>query len=157
MSAPNSHPHERDWMFPRRFATPALLSTALMFIAVAALWPSESAALPLFARQTGQNCQACHQGGQFPELTQYGRLFKLTGYTIGQHTVPLSAMAVVSESRVFNTAKSDDPKADFAKNSSLIFATSSIFLGGKVTNNIGAFLQVTYDNYAAQSEDGKWH
>jgi len=35
-------------------------------------------ALPIFARQTGQSCVACHAGGQFPELTPYGRWFKLS-------------------------------------------------------------------------------
>jgi len=43
-------------------------------------------ALPLFARQTGQNCVACHAGGQYPELTPYGRYFKLTAYTLGKRT-----------------------------------------------------------------------
>jgi hypothetical protein len=140
-----------------RIVSPWLASIAGAAIAIAACWPGESAALPLFARQTGQNCVACHAGGQFPELTQYGRLFKLTGYTTGERTVPLSAMAVISDSKVFNTSKSDDPKADFQKNGNPIFATASVFLGGKVTDNIGAFLQVTYDNYASQSDDGKWH
>jgi hypothetical protein len=116
-----------------------------------------SFALPLFARQTGQNCVACHAGGQFPELTPYGRLFKLTGYTIGERTIPLSAMGVVTNSRVANTSKSDDPAADFQKNGQTIFATGSVFLGGKVTDNIGAFAQFTYDPYATQSEDGKFH
>jgi hypothetical protein len=134
-----------------------LASIAGAIIAVAACWPGESAALPIFARQTGQNCLACHAGGQFPELTAYGRLFKLTGYTIGQRTVPLSAMAVISDSKVFNTSKSDDPKADFQKNGNPIFATASAFLAGKVTDHIGAFLQVTYDHYASQSDDGQWH
>ncbi len=126
-------------------------------ILLAALWPAASLALPIFARQTGQNCVACHAGGQFPELTQYGRLFKLTGYTIGQRTVPLSAMAVLSDSHVYNTSKSDDPKADFQKQNTPIFATGSVFLAGKVTDNIGAFLQVTYDPYASQSADGAFH
>lgn len=39
-------------------------------------------AVPAFNRQTGQNCVACHAGGPFPELTAYGRLFKMTGYTM---------------------------------------------------------------------------
>src|SRR5512141_895211 len=91
-------------------------------------------ALPLFNRQTGQNCVACHAGGQFPELTPYGRLFKMTGYTIGQRTLPISAMAVASMSKVANTSKSDDPGADFQKNGSVIFATASAFLGGKVSD-----------------------
>ncbi len=160
MTALIAYPHDLEQGSSRRFAAIPRMPLSLVAgvaIAAAALWPANSMALPVFARQTGQNCQACHAGGQFPELTQYGRLFKLTGYTMGQRTVPLSAMAVVSDSHVFNTSKSDDPKADFQKNNSLIFATASVFLAGKVTNNIGAFLQVTYDNYAAQSGDGKWH
>ena len=78
--------------------------------------PPEAQALPSFARQTGQNCVACHAGGQFPELTPFGRMFKLTGYTIGQRTVPLSVMAVGGVSRVADTSKSDAPDADFQKN-----------------------------------------
>src|SRR5208283_3437744 len=65
--------------------------------AVAALFfGSQSAsALPLYARQTGQQCAACHNG--FPELTPYGRLFKLNGYTFGggqSDLPPLSIMVV---------------------------------------------------------------
>ncbi|MBS0212700.1 MAG: cytochrome C [Proteobacteria bacterium] len=119
-------------------------------------WPSISLALPMFARQTGQNCMACHAGGQFPELTQYGRLFKLTGYTMGQRTIPLSAMAVVSDSKIMNTNKSQNPREDFQKNGSLIFATASAFIGGKITDNLGAFIQVTYDNYAAENPSGSF-
>ncbi|HUW27311.1 MAG TPA: cytochrome C, partial [Sulfuriferula sp.] len=63
------------------------LSVALMSFS------NPARAVPSFARQTGQNCVACHAGGQFPELTPYGRLFKLTGYTIGQRELPLAAMA----------------------------------------------------------------
>ena len=125
--------------------------------AVAALLSQPSFALPLFARQTGQNCVACHAGGQFPELTPYGRLFKMTGYTIGERTIPLSAMGVITNSRVANTSKSDDPGADFQKNGQTILATGSVFLGGKITDNLGAFAQFTYDPYATQSEDGKFH
>ena len=40
---------------------------------VTAVLPQETQAIPLFARQTGQNCVACHAGGQYPELTAYGR------------------------------------------------------------------------------------
>lgn len=34
-------------------------------------------AVPAFARQTGLACVACHVS--FPELTPFGRFFKLTG------------------------------------------------------------------------------
>jgi hypothetical protein len=138
------------------FAKPlrALLAVAGL---VFSLSPGSAQAVPTFNRQTGQNCVACHAGGQFPELTPYGRLFKLTGYTIGERTLPVSAMAVASLSKVANTSKSDDPGADFQKNNSLVFATASLFLAGKVTDNIGAFAQITYDPFATQSDDGRFH
>ncbi len=135
-------------VFDARLAMAALLIAAL---------PQFAEAVPTFNRQTGQNCMACHAGGQFPELTPYGRLFKLTGYTIGERTLPISAMGVASYSKVRSTSTSPDPGADFQRNGSAIFATGSLFLAGKVTDNIGAFAQITYDPYAVQSSDGRFH
>ncbi|NMM37515.1 MAG: cytochrome C [Glaciimonas sp.] len=117
------------------------------------LSPLVAHALPAFARQTGQNCVACHAGGQFPELTPYGRLFKMTGYTIGTRTVPLSVMGVAS------FTKSSNPTADaaFAKDAVALFQTGSVFLAGKVTDNVGVFAQATYNNYDSQNPDsGQW-
>ncbi len=130
---------------------------ASLALALIVSLPIPASALPLFARQTGQNCMACHAGGQFPELTPYGRLFKMTGYTLGQRTIPVSVMALGSYSRVPDTSKSNDPSADFQKNGSPILATASLFLGGKLTDNIGAFAQITYDPYASQSAGGSFH
>jgi len=131
---------------------------AWLLVVAAATWTSAASAIPVFNRQTGQNCQACHAGGQFPELTPYGRMFKLTGYTIGSRTaVPLAMMAVASVSSVRNTGKSDDPGADFSKNGKLVFAGASVFAGGRITDNFGAFLQYTYDPYASQDAGGKYH
>ena len=42
---------------------------------------SPAAALPSYARQTGQPCGTCHT--DFPGLTPYGRRFKIGGYTAG--------------------------------------------------------------------------
>ncbi len=125
-----------------------------LLVVASALLPAGARAIPLFNRQTGQNCVACHAGGQFPELTPYGRLFKMTGYTLGSRTVPISAMGLASVSKVANTSKSDDPSADFQKNDRPIFATGSVFLGGKVTDNIGAFTQFTWDPYAITTDSG---
>ncbi|MCX7168709.1 MAG: cytochrome C [Proteobacteria bacterium] len=117
----------------------------------------DAQALPLFARQTGQNCVACHAGGQFPELTQYGRMFKLTGYTIGDRVaVPVSVMGLITYSKVGDIAKSDDPGSDFQKNGVPMFAGASTFIGGKITDNLGAFVQLTYDNYAGQNTEGRY-
>ncbi len=126
-----------------------------IFLAPALMIPLAANAVPSFARQTGQNCVACHAGGQFPELTPYGRLFKLTGYTIGTRALPISAMAVASYNKTKNTTDVDP--AIFPKNGNLIFSTASIFVAGKVTDNVGAFVQVTYNNYDAQSpSDSHW-
>src|SRR5271154_825477 len=38
-------------------------------------------AVPSFAAQTGQPCTACHIGGFGPQLTPFGRAFKIGGYT----------------------------------------------------------------------------
>ncbi|HMN63820.1 MAG: cytochrome C [Burkholderiaceae bacterium] len=130
------------------------LGATLALLAAAA---DPAQALPLFKRQTGQDCSACHAGGQFPELTPYGRLFKLLGYTLGQRTIPLSVMALGSVSRVANTSKSPDPHEDFQKDGSPIFATASLFLGGKLTDHVGGFAQVTYDPYASLGADGSFH
>jgi hypothetical protein len=117
---------------------------------------TDASALPVFARQTGQNCVSCHAGGQFPELTPYGRMFKMTGYTIGDRTIPFSVMGLASLAKLADTSKSDSPQDDFQKNGAPLFATGSVFVAGKVTDNIGAFAQVTYDNYV-QGADGKFH
>jgi hypothetical protein len=37
---------------------------------------------------------ACHAGGQFSELTPFGQMFKLEGYTFGERTVPVAVMAI---------------------------------------------------------------
>jgi hypothetical protein len=129
----------------------------IAWLLFAALFPRDAFALPAFARQTGQNCLSCHAGGQFPELTPYGRMFKMTGYTLGARTIPVSVMGLASYSSVANTmTQGAVPDQDFQRNETLIFATGSVFVAGKVTNNIGVFLQATYDHYAAQDPDGSF-
>jgi len=72
----------------------------------AAAWIGLSApaeAIPLFARQTGHNCAACHIS--YPELTAYGREFKLNGYTFGEgQTIPLAA-AIMAEYDTLSSPK----------------------------------------------------
>src|SRR5512147_1379838 len=136
-----------------------LLRTLLGFALLAAATTAANA-IPLFNRQTGQNCVACHAGGQFPDLTAYGRLFKLTGYTIGEHALPLAAMAVVSANKTSSTSSADpnfDARAGFPKDGNVIFQTASAFLAGRISNNFGGFAQFTYNNYDAQSpSDSHW-
>jgi hypothetical protein len=113
------------------------------------------ARIPSFSRQTKLACSACHY--QFPQLTPFGRLFKLNGYTltglqtIGQPTdttgsetlklapiPPASAMVITSLTRTSKALpQSQNNTADFPQQFSL-------FLSGQVTPNVGAFTQFTY-------------
>ena len=117
-------------------------------------------AVPAFNQQTGQNCVACHAGGQFPDLTPYGRLFKLTGYTIGKVARPISIMGVASVKKTSNTSSPDptfNQATGFPKDGNFIFSTASLFLAGRVTDHLGGFVQITYNNYDAQSpSDSHW-
>src|SRR5436305_9637169 len=57
----------------------------------------KAGAVPAFAQQTGQACKSCHVGGFGPELTPFGREFKLGVYNLSAHaSIPIAAMAVRS-------------------------------------------------------------
>jgi hypothetical protein len=118
----------------------------------------DAAAVPLFARQTGQNCQACHAGGQFPELTPYGRMFKLTGYTLGQRTsMPVALMAVFTSTSAPMNSSPNVPGSPqvggtgTGANGTPTFATASLFAGGKLTDSIGMLAQYSFDNYSGDT------
>ena len=51
---------------------------ALVLFGIVCAHPAQ--ALPIFARQTGMACLACHT--VYPELTHFGRMFKLNGYQL---------------------------------------------------------------------------
>jgi hypothetical protein len=122
-----------------------------------------AAALPSFARQTGQPCGACHT--DFPGLTPYGRRFKLGGYTAGggayrptlfpssddssesdtkkKWVPPISMMAIVG----FTNTETPQapPTAPYSANNNTVVSPVSFFWGGAVTDHIGAFAQLTYN------------
>ncbi|MGH6870659.1 MAG: cytochrome C [Rhizomicrobium sp.] len=104
-------------------------------------------AVPAFAEQTGQPCQACHVGGFGPQLTPFGRQFKLDGYTMRAGTGfsdPLSAMAVVS----YVHSQSGQPSAPaphYATNDNLTLDQASLFVAGGIGDHFGGFTQWTYD------------
>jgi hypothetical protein len=109
-------------------------------------------AVPSFARQTGLTCNVCHTNP--PELTAFGRDFKLHGYilsVISDHDkigsskdltlskyVPLSAMVLIS-----NTAFQTRQPA--AQNNTASFPQQlSLFLAGGYASHFGGLAQLTY-------------
>jgi hypothetical protein len=185
---------KRVFRAAQRFLMVAGAATATaVFCAVTLGALSPAAALPSFARQTGQPCGTCHT--DFPGLTPYGRKFKLLGYTTGggpyrtapfrefprfkkdpldsyvnaddaqsnarkksdlgkegQSTPgqsdtwvpPISMMAIVGYTHT--QAPQDATGSPYKSNGNLVVAPVSVFYGGAVTEHIGAFAQLTWNN-----------
>ena len=111
-------------------------------------------AVPSYARQTGSECAACHVGGFGPQLTPYGIKFKIGGYTDtdGQGTkVPLSAMLVGNYTKTAKNAAEGDKVEHFDTNNNAAMQEASVFLAGRLMENVGAFIQSTYSGV-----DRKW-
>jgi hypothetical protein len=122
---------------------PVLLAPLIAGAALVGNQPAS--AVPAFAEQTGQNCKSCHVGGFGPQLTPFGREFKLRGYTLRAKSfnVPLSAMAVASYVAT-KKAQEEPPTEDSKRNNNLSFDEGSLFLAGGVGSHLGGFAQVTY-------------
>ncbi len=106
-------------------------------------------ALPSYARQTGQQCAACHNG--FPELTPYGRLFKLNAYTFGggQSELPPLAAMIVTDFTHTQVGQTGGAAPHYGPNNNFAVPdAASIFYGGRILGDygLGAFAQATYDN-----------
>ncbi len=121
-------------------------------------------AVPSFSRQTGMTCMACHT--VFPELTAYGRWFKLNGYTSGEADkitekddktgdvsleilkgTPLSAMIQVTDTFTQKQTINAAPPAPGDDSMGIVGFPEqlSLFYAGEITPNMGAFAQMTYD------------
>src|SRR5665647_2242181 len=165
---------------------------------------SPAAALPSFARQTGQPCGTCHT--DFPGLTPYGRKFKLLGYTVGggpYRTTPFSQFPQFKKNPLESYVNADDVKSEARKkidlskdgqsatgqsdtwvppismmaivgytntqtsqvppicggpykcNDNVVAAPVSLFYGGAITEHVGAFAQLTYNNAPFGVLDGQ--
>src|SRR5579859_857617 len=90
----------------------------------------------------------CHVGGLGPQLTVFGREFKLHGYTARvKNNLPLAVFAQTSYN---STAKgqSDKVAPGFGANDNFALDQVSLFVAGGVGQHLGAFIQTTYDGVA---------
>jgi hypothetical protein len=139
------------------------ITLALTFGIVAATlaFSERSYAVPSFARQTGMACQACHT--VFPELTPFGRSFKLNGYQIDNlpqvagitssksyelllnQLPPLSMMFQVSYTSTSKALPDSGGSGADAQNGQVLFPQqASLFYAGRIAQGLGAFIQMTY-------------
>jgi len=137
-------------------------------LALACAWlgtPTASQALPSFARQMDMQCIACHT--EFPLLNQFGRQFKLSGYTAEADNPPnYLPLAVMLQPSFSETQKGQAGGAapGFGDNNNYALTQASIFYAGRLfgpfgdsifgkdigsfVNKIGVFSQTTYDGVA---------
>ena len=137
----------------------SLLGGFVFFLFLAAN-PGSASAIPSYARQTGLSCAACHT--VFPELTSFGRQFKLNGYTLtgiktihqivkkknGEKSTLLRLLSISPISAMFQTGITHVNKTiPGTQNNNIEFPQQmSLFYGGQITPHIGAFIQITLDD-----------
>jgi len=113
--------------------------------------------VPSFSRQTKLACGMCHNG--FPQLTPFGRLFKLNGYSMnGLPTItqqadsaarktlelspisPLSVMAVISNTSVAKAVPGEQ------RSTTQFPQQISLFASTEISPKAGIFSQFTYED-----------
>lgn len=109
----------------------------------------EAEAIPAFAQQTGQPCTACHIGAFGPQLTPFGRAFKIGGYTQKGGSgvaanIPLSLMIQGS----FNNTGADQnpPPQHYGGNNNFSLDQVSGFVGGAIGDHTGGLIQFTWSD-----------
>jgi hypothetical protein len=110
-------------------------------------------AVPSFARQMGgMQCAACHT--VFPELTPFGRQFKLRGFSMSApkpdnapffDKIPVSALLQISQTLTRYTGTAGATSADFPRDDNIIVQTAGLYYAGKITDKSGALVQYNYD------------
>ena len=134
--------------------------SALMFLA---LYVPHASAVPSYSRQTGLACSSCHYTP--PELTPFGRKFKLEGYTFAtkptinadkKDNAGLNLLESLPLSVVFDTSfTSTKAPQPGTQNGNFEFPQAvSLFLAGQWASHVGSFAQVTYD---AQADHFSWY
>ncbi len=111
-------------------------------------------ALPSFTRQTGAACSQCHTQSFGPNLTPFGRDFKLGGYTMGggkSSNIP-AVSALISGSFTNTNKDQTDVPAGYNKNNNFTFDNVDAFYGGKIYGKVGAFAQLNYDGVSKKAQ-----
>lgn len=163
-------PENKIASFPIVSVSPASLrrgfrfSSALLVVAAMLGLQRECFALPSFARQLNMQCIACHT--EFPVLTDMGRQFKLSGYTMSADSTDRTALppvAVMLQPSFTRTRAGQEGGAapGFGNNNNYAMSQISLFYAGRLfgpfatkwfgadstspLNKIGIFSQTTYD------------
>ena len=131
-----------------------LQSLPLVALLAASVTTGPAFAVPSFAIQTGQPCAACHIGAFGPQLTRYGRDFKLHGYVASDgrdHGLPL---ALTTQSSFTHTLQPQPGGAapGFRPNDNFAVDQLSLYYAGQIAPKLGGFIELNYDGVAQQAK-----
>lgn len=160
--AADPSPRKVDGLLAAPLTSPTARFARLLGLAtIVAFGINAARALPSFARQMNMACIACHT--EYPELTAFGRQFKLSGYTMSTGDSNLPPIAVMLQPSFTHTEKAQAGGAapGFGNNNNFALTQASVFYAGRLfgpygktlfgqngadyVDKIGAFLQTTYD------------
>ncbi len=128
---------------------------------------NEAQALPMFAKQTGLDCTACHLQ-HMPKLNAVGRSFAASGMTqsikntdtnkSGMNLNPSVMFKSIYEktsdlptaSGKIKDTPSNTPNGDLA-----VPKTASLYVGGRVSEDVGAIINLSYKDTEDNSIGGK--
>ena len=143
-------------------------SAVMLSLAFTCVHTQKAEALPAFARQTGQTCSTCHTA--FLQLTPFGRRFKLNGYisrgggpdgasgTRDALIDPPLPIAFMWQTTFTHLNRGYDapsgpysvpsPNGGYPNENNFADAAQqmSIYYGGQIYGNLGAFIQFSYSN-----------
>jgi hypothetical protein len=143
-------------------------------LAVAAFAP-EASALPVFARQTGMACSACHFQ-HFPMLNAFGRSFKSGAFTMmgaqtkveeeGSLSIPATLnMAVLTSFGYIKSNQTADPSGVTKNYGNGVWGVpgvgaggsgeASLFVGGRVSDFAGFLTEITLGGPSVQLSSAK--
>jgi hypothetical protein len=133
-----------------RFWWRLFVPMALAIVGLLLTDPSANA-VPAFASQTGEPCTTCHIGAFGPQLTPFGRAFKIGGYTQRgdggwQSYVPLAAMIQTSFTNTGSGVPPDQVTHHYNSNNNFALDQISVFLAGGIGEHTGGFVQFTYSD-----------
>ncbi len=125
----------------------------------------DAQALPMFAKQTGMDCTACHMQ-HIPKLNSIGRKFAASGMTQSIKTADANSSGVdINPTIMVKTMY--EQTWDFPSSSGTIKSTSTdsgdwsvpktatLLLGGRVRENVGAIINASYKDVEDNSIGGK--
>lgn len=124
---------------------------SLFFAMIYGAFGGVALAVPDFASQTGEPCTRCHIGAFGPQLTPFGRAFKIGGYTQGggeglAAKIPLSVMIQSSFTNTRSAVPDGAQAHHYATNNNFSLDQISVFVAGRVSDHTGGFMQFTWSD-----------